>query len=192
MARVVEPLARMGARIQGGDRLPLRLAGGRLNAIRYRLPMASAQVKSAVLLAGLNALGATEVVEPAPTRDHTERMLAAFGGNIEIATDGHRRAPDPHRRSPELVGGGLEMPGDPSSAAFLLVAALIVPGSDITVRNVLLNPLRTGLFDTLLEMGADLSIRPRSDDRRRAGRRRARAPFGPERRRRAGRRGRRR
>ncbi len=139
-------------------RLPITLRGGGLaRLLDYRLPMPSAQVKSAVLLAGLNASGATRVVEPEPTRDHTERMLRAFGAEIAVAdeTDG---------RVITLVGGqaltgcAVEVPGDPSSAAFPLVAALVTPGSEVTVRGVLLNSLRTGLFTTLREMGADLTL----------------------------------
>ena len=156
MARVTGPLGEMGARFEG-DRLPMTVHGGSLRAISYRLPVASAQVKSAVLLAGLRAAGLTEVIEPEPTRDHTERMLRAFGVEIAVAD-----APDGrHIRlmgGQSLTGTNITVPGDPSSAAFPLVAALVTPGSEVTVEGVLLNPLRTGLFQTLVEMGADLKV----------------------------------
>ena len=159
MGRVLAPLEQMGARhlSRHGGRLPLTLRGGGLKRISYRLPVASAQVKSAVLLAGLNAEGGVEVIEPEATRDHTERMLAAFGAEVRTGTletarlirlEGGQR----------LVGTQVPVPGDPSSAAFPLVAALIVPGSEVTVERVLLNPLRIGLFETLREMGAELEI----------------------------------
>jgi 3-phosphoshikimate 1-carboxyvinyltransferase len=125
--------------------------------MRYVTPVASAQVKSAVLLAGLNAEGGVEVVEREATRDHTERMLAAFGAQIEVSdTDEGRLIRLPGGQA--LSGTAIRVPGDPSSAAFPLVAALIVPGSQVTVEGVLLNGLRIGLFRTLREMGADLSI----------------------------------
>jgi 3-phosphoshikimate 1-carboxyvinyltransferase len=157
MARVIEPLTRMGARFETADgRLPLTLRGGGLRGIVHRSQVASAQVKSAILLAGLNADGETVVVEPEPTRDHTERMLAACGAEVSVTetADGRRVSIRPGALSP----AHFRVPGDPSSAAFPLVAALIVPGSAVTVRGVLLNPSRTGLFDTLREMGADLEI----------------------------------
>ncbi|HXQ45865.1 MAG TPA: 3-phosphoshikimate 1-carboxyvinyltransferase [Caulobacteraceae bacterium] len=159
MMRVLRPLGEMGARFlcREGGRLPLSLAGGALAGIAYRLPEPSAQVKSAILLAGLNARGTTEVIEPEATRDHTERMLRAFGAVVEVedAADGrHIRL----QGGQPLAGAPIAVPGDPSSAAFPLVAALITPGSNVTVEGVLLNPLRTGLFTTLREMGADLSI----------------------------------
>ena len=160
MERVLTPLGAMGARWLGREngRLPVSLRGGELRAIEYRPPQASAQVKSAVLLAGLNAEGQTRVIEREATRDHTERMLAAFGAIVTVRDR-------PGGRVVELAGGqaltGVEVtvPGDPSSAAFPIVAALITPGSEVTVENVLLNPLRTGLLQTLREMGADLDIR---------------------------------
>lgn len=160
MKRVTGPLADMGARFDWGgaeDRLPLTLYGGGLKGIVYRQAVASAQVKSAILLAGLNAAGETAVIEPEPSRDHTERMLRAFGAVVET-TD------TPEGRVARLAGGQrlsgthVAVPGDPSSAAFPLAAALIVPGSEATVEGVMLNPLRTGLFDTWIEMGADLTI----------------------------------
>ncbi|MEI9964221.1 MAG: 3-phosphoshikimate 1-carboxyvinyltransferase [Caulobacteraceae bacterium] len=159
MARILDPLSAMGAVHLGraGTRLPLTLRGGGLKGMRYRLPVASAQVKSAVLLAGLHAEGGVEVIEPEPTRDHTERMLAAFGAAIETdETDEGRLVRVTPGRT--LIGTPVRVPGDPSSAAFPLVAALITPGSEVTVEGVLLNPLRIGLFKTLREMGADLSM----------------------------------
>jgi 3-phosphoshikimate 1-carboxyvinyltransferase len=159
MSRVLDPLARMGATWLGRDkgRLPLTLKGGNLRGLSYKLPMASAQVKSAVLLAGLHAEGGVEVIEPEATRDHTERMLRAFGAEVIVEDkDGVR-----HIRLPagqKLTGTHVAVPGDPSSAAFPLVAGLIVPGSEVTVEGVMLNELRTGLFITLQEMGADLTI----------------------------------
>ena len=159
MSRVLDPLARMGATWLGRDkgRLPLTLKGGNLRGLSYRLPMASAQVKSAVLLAGLHAEGGVEVIEPEATRDHTERMLRAFGAEVSVEDRGALR----YIRLPAgqtLTGTHVAVPGDPSSAAFPLVAALIVPGSVVTVEGVMLNTLRTGLFTTLQEMGADLVI----------------------------------
>jgi 3-phosphoshikimate 1-carboxyvinyltransferase len=165
MGRVLEPLVRMGARHLGraGERLPLTVRGGELKHISYRLPVASAQVKSAVLLAGLHAEGGVEVIEPSRTRDHTERMLQGFGARLEIEqTEAGRliRIPPGQR----LRGTQVNVPGDPSSAAFPLVAALITPGSEVTVERVLLNPLRAGLFETLIEMGADLVIENRREE----------------------------
>jgi 3-phosphoshikimate 1-carboxyvinyltransferase len=164
MGRVLEPLGRMGATwiARDGGRLPLTLKGGGLSALTYTLPMASAQVKSAVLLAGLGAAGPVEVTEPEPTRDHTERMLRAFGATLTVADHNDRRVVtlQPGAR---LTGSPVDVPADPSSAAFPIVAALITPGSEVTVEGVMLNPLRTGLFDTLREMGADLTITGRRD-----------------------------
>jgi len=159
MGRVLDPLAQLGAQWLGrtGGRLPLTLKGGDLKAIRYVLPMASAQVKSAILLAGLNAKGETVVVEPEATRDHTERMLRAFGASVEVADTAEGRVIR-LAGGQKLNGAPVSVPGDPSSAAFPLVAALITPGSEVTVEGVMLNSLRTGLFDTLIEMGADLTI----------------------------------
>jgi 3-phosphoshikimate 1-carboxyvinyltransferase len=159
MMRVLRPLSEMGAAYvcREGGRLPLAIRGGNLKTIAYRLPEPSAQVKSAVLLAGLNGAGMTEVVEPEATRDHTERMLRAFGAEVSVEDHADGR----HIRlagGQPLKGCAIRVPGDPSSAAFPLVAALITPGSEVTVEGVLLNPLRTGLFKTLIEMGADLTI----------------------------------
>ena len=159
MRRVLRPLGEMGARwtARSGERLPLTLRGGGLRRIAYRLPEPSAQVKSAVLLAGLNAEGGAEVIEPEATRDHTERMLRAFGGTVLVADEaGERRISLAGGQA--LRGTRVQVAGDPSSAAFPLVAALITPGSDVTVEGVLLNPLRAGLFETLREMGADLAV----------------------------------
>ena len=164
MGRVLDPLGRMGATwlSREGGRLPLTLKGGGLRGLDYTLPMASAQVKSAVLLAGLRADGGVTVTEPEPTRDHTERMLRAFGAELTVSDHNDRRviilAP-----GARLRGSHVAVPGDPSSAAFPIVAALITPGSEVTVEGVMLNPSRTGLFDTLREMGADLSITNRRD-----------------------------
>jgi 3-phosphoshikimate 1-carboxyvinyltransferase len=160
MARVIEPLTHLCARIaaRDGGRLPLVVEGALAPIpITYRLPVPSAQVKSAVLLAGLNAPGETTVIEPQPTRDHTERMLRHFGGEVTVADQGGLR----HVRlkgQPELRGADLAIPGDPSSAAFPLVAALLLPGSEVVIEGVGVNPLRTGLFETLQEMGAPFAI----------------------------------
>ena len=161
MGRVLEPLRLMGVQVtaEAGDRLPVTLRGPRTPApISYRVPMASAQVKSAVLMAGLNTPGITSVIEPVMTRDHTEKMLARFGAALEVETgaDGVRTIWLEGRGT--LEGQTIDIPGDPSSAAFPLVAALIVPGSDVLIRNVLMNPTRTGLILTLEEMGADIEI----------------------------------
>lgn len=159
MNRVLNPLKEMGAVVLGrsGGRLPLTLQGGKLKTISYRLPMASAQVKSAVLLAGLNTAGGAQVIEPEPTRDHTERMLRGFGAEVvvEDRDDGRWIS---LAGGQSLTGTKIRVPGDPSSAAFPIVAALITPGSEVTVEGVLLNELRTGLFTTLKEMGADLTL----------------------------------
>ena len=162
MGRVLDPLRLIGTQIvaRSGDRLPLSLHGPRVAApIEYRVPMASAQVKSAVLLAGLNAPGTTTVIEPVMTRDHTEKMLAGFGATIAVETDGNGVRHIRLQGQGNLVGvADFEVPGDPSSAAFPIVAALIVPGSDVTIENVLMNPTRTGLIETLIEMGGSIEI----------------------------------
>jgi 3-phosphoshikimate 1-carboxyvinyltransferase len=167
MLRVIEPLAKMGARFEArtGGRLPLVLTGARLPVpIEYRLPVASAQVKSAILLAGLNAPGTTTVIEPEPTRDHTELMLSYFGAQLHITTDtdGARRIA--LNGQPELTARSVRVPGDPSSAAFATVAALITPESDITINNIGINTLRIGLYKTLQEMGADITFTNPRDD----------------------------
>jgi 3-phosphoshikimate 1-carboxyvinyltransferase len=159
MNRVLKPLGEMGAtwRCRSGGRLPLMLQGGHLRRIAYRLPEPSAQVKSAVLLAGLNTADGVEVFEPEATRDHTERMLRGFGAEVEVLEEGAGRRIR-LAGGQRLRGVSVRAPGDPSSAAFPLVAALITPGSTVTVEGMLLNPLRIGLLDTLGEMGADLSV----------------------------------
>ena len=164
MGRVLDPLGRMGATwiSREGNRLPLTLKGGGLAGIDYTLPMASAQVKSAVLLAGLGSDGPVVVTEPEPTRDHTERMLKAFGAQLTVVDHNDRRVIT-LQPGAKLTGGHVAVPADPSSAAFPIVAALITPGSEVTVEGVMLNPLRTGLFDTLREMGANLTITNRRD-----------------------------
>ena len=155
MSRVLDPLRDMGAKVEAGpgDRLPVTIHGGGLSGLDFVNTKASAQVKSAILLAGLHASGAVEVVEPAPSRDHSENMLRAFG--VEVETSGATISLGARR---DLTATEVHVPGDPSSAAFPLVAALVVPGSAVTVTGVMLNPLRTGLFTTLVEMGADLVI----------------------------------
>ena len=158
MERVLRPLRAMGAETEG-SRLPVTIRGGGLHGISFVNEKASAQVKSAILLAGLRASGNVEVVEPAPSRDHSENMLRAFGCDVETV-DGTVRLGK--RRS--LTGTNVVVPGDPSSAAFAIVAALIVPGSEVIVRNVMVNPLRTGLLTTLREMGAELSFTNERDE----------------------------
>jgi 3-phosphoshikimate 1-carboxyvinyltransferase len=154
MERIAEPLRRMGARVQTDDgHLPLTIDGGPLRGIDYALPVASAQVKSAVLLAGLYAEGDTTVVEPAPTRDHTERLLATAGAHVTI-----RPTSVTVRRPERLSLGRLEVPGDFSSAAPFLVAATLVPGSELHVHGVNLNPRRTGLLAILERMGARITV----------------------------------
>lgn len=154
MRRVVEPLRLMGADISAsGDRAPLTIRPAALRGIRYLLPVASAQVKGAVLLAGLFAAGATVIVQPGPARDHTERMLRAMGADITVEGDAVTLRP-----GPALLPLDFSVPGDFSSAAFLIVAACVVPGSDITITGVNLNPTRTGLLDALLAMGADITV----------------------------------
>lgn len=158
MGRITEPLALFGARAYGraGGRLPLTLVGAKDPVpVRYQTPMASAQVKSAVLLAGLNTIGETVVIEAKATRDHTERMLAGFGADVTTeVTRGGRVIT--LQGQPELLARDIVVPRDPSSAAFPVCAALIVEGSDILVPNIGLNPTRAGLYTTLREMGADL------------------------------------
>lgn len=161
MGRVLDPLSAMGVEViaRSGGRLPLTMRGATTPIpITYRVPMASAQVKSAVLLAGLGTAGVTTVVEPVFTRDHTERMLAGFGAAIEVETDAAGVRTIRLEGQPELKAQAITVPSDPSSAAFPIVAATIVPGSDVTVEGVLMNPARIGLIDTLLEMGADIAV----------------------------------
>jgi 3-phosphoshikimate 1-carboxyvinyltransferase len=160
MKRVTGPLAGMGARFDwqdAEDRLPVAVAGGGLSAIDHVQTVASAQIKSAILLAGLNAGGVTTVTEAEPSRDHTERMLKAFGVEVGVLSVGNGWRVSLQGGQP-LTGTAVGVPGDPSSAAFPLAAGLIVPGSEVTVEGVMLNPLRTGLFETWREMGADLTV----------------------------------
>lgn len=161
MGRVLDPLRLMGVQVKAaeGDRMPLALHGPTTAIpITYRVPMASAQVKSAVILAGLNTPGVTTVIEPVMTRDHTEKMLKGFGADLEVETDKDGVRTIRIAGQGKLTGQTIEVPGDPSSAAFPMVAALIVPGSDIVIENALMNPTRTGLIQTLQEMGADIEI----------------------------------
>ncbi len=170
MRRILDPLIRMGTQVvseEEGGRVPLTLRGPReAIPITYETPVASAQIKSAVLLAGLNAPGMTTVIEAAATRDHSERMLRLFGAEVTVTPHG----PSGHGRSialtgqPILRGTDVIVPADPSSAAFPLVAALIVPGSEVTIQGVMMNPLRIGLITTLIEMGADIERRNERDE----------------------------
>ena len=167
MGRVVEPLSRFGAHFvtRDGARLPLAVCGAASPVpISYRLPVPSAQVKSAILLAGLNTPGATTVIEPQPTRDHTERMLRHFGGTVIVEPEEGGGRSITIEGFPELAAAPIVVPGDPSSAAFPLVAALIVPGSEVTIEEVGINPLRAGLFDCLREMGADIAVLNRREE----------------------------
>ena len=156
MGRVIKPLTAMGAKItgrQGNTLAPLCIEGTKLHAMQYQSPVASAQVKSAVLLAGLYVDGWTEVIEPSLSRNHTELMLQSFGAEVESVGNTARV-----KGHPRLKGQKIEVPGDISSAAYLLVAGSIIPDSEIILKNVGLNPTRTGIIDVLLAMGADLSI----------------------------------
>ncbi len=154
MKRIIAPLQMMGANISGtNDRAPLSVKPSELRGIRYEMPEASAQVKSAVLLAGLFAKGATAIVQPGPARDHTERMLQSMGA--DIVTEGNTIILTPNG---QLNPMNMTVPGDFSSAAFLMVAGCIVPDSDITLTGVNLNSTRTGLLDVLLEMGANITV----------------------------------
>lgn len=157
MKRVVQPLKLMGARIDGrsgGDFTPLAIRGGELKGIEYRSPVASAQVKSAIILAGLQAEGITTVYEPHLSRDHTERMLSSFGVELKSFEGGVSIQGGQAMQQQDEI----HVPGDISSAAFMLAAAAIVPGSELTIRGVGVNPTRTGIIDVLLEMGADLKV----------------------------------
>ncbi|MGG2066366.1 3-phosphoshikimate 1-carboxyvinyltransferase [Bacillus sp. S14(2024)] len=156
MKRVTEPLRQMGAKIDGredGQYTPLSIRGGNIKGIHYRSPVASAQVKSAVLLAGLQGEGVTAVTEPLQSRDHTERMLRTFG--CDVTVDGLTVSLEGGQK---LSAANIEVPGDISSAAFFLVAGAIVPNSKVVLKNVGLNPTRTGILDVLSQMGANLSI----------------------------------
>ncbi|UEM19694.1 3-phosphoshikimate 1-carboxyvinyltransferase [Skermanella mucosa] len=166
MARVSTPLEQMGASFvcRSGGRLPLAVIGTENPVpITYRLPVASAQVKSAILLAGLNTPGVTTVIEAEPTRDHSELMLAHFGATVTTERIEGGALAVSITGEPEITGKTVNVPADPSSAAFLTVAALIRPGSDVTLTDVGMNPRRTGLYDTLIEMGADITFLNRRD-----------------------------
>lgn len=154
MGRVMKPLREMGASIEGKDDnfCPLTMHPSELHGIEYRLPVASAQLKSAILLAGLYAEGQTTVIEPAPSRDHTERMFRALG--VEIETNGNVITLEPPE---DLHAVDIAVPSDISSAAYFLVAGAIVPGSELTIKNVGVNPTRTGIIDVLRDMGADIT-----------------------------------
>lgn len=161
MGRVIKPLAQMGVRFEAtaGDRLPLRVIGQtRLRPIEYVMPVASAQVKSAILLAGIQSNGTTTVIEPVATRDHTERMLRSFGASVDTSTLPDGATAISLRGGQKLTSCRIDVPGDPSSAAFLAVAALITPDSDVLIENVMMNELRGGIFTTLIEMGADITF----------------------------------
>ena len=163
MGRIIEPLQQMGAQFvaRSGGRLPFALIGAdQPMPIEYRLPMPSAQVKSAVLLAGLNTAGETRVFEPAPSRDHTERLLRLFGASVSVETTGDGGSAISVAGYPELEPCVLTVPGDPSAAAFPIAAALIVPGSDLVIRNVGVNPGRIGLLEALRDMGAVIEMGP--------------------------------
>jgi len=168
MRRILDPLEKMGARVveqAEGGRLPLTLQGAAdLVPITYEAPVASAQLKSAVLLAGLAAPGETTVIEAEATRDHTERLLKHFGAKITSKPHGEHGRRITLQGQPELEPANVVVPADPSSAAFPLVAALIVPGSDLVLEAVMTNPLRTGLYKTLAEMGAKIETLATRDD----------------------------
>ncbi|MDF2683579.1 MAG: 3-phosphoshikimate 1-carboxyvinyltransferase [Brevibacillus sp.] len=156
MRRVIGPLRQMGARIDGrkdGEFTPLAIRGGDLQGISYQSPVASAQVKSAILLAGLQAKGVTSVTEPHLSRDHTERMLAAFG--VSVVRDGLTVSVEGGQA---LKGRAIHVPGDISSAAFLIAAVMMVPGSSLLIENVGINPSRTGIIDVVQAMGGDLEL----------------------------------
>lgn len=173
MNRIIKPLSQSGAKFvsRAGGLLPMAITGTPLPMpLFYDSPIASAQVKSAVLLAGLHAKGVTTLTEPAPSRDHTERMFRYFGVQVASATvhPGGKAGPARHQikvtGQPELSGRPINVPADPSSAAFLVVAALLVPGSHLILPNIGVNPLRTGLFHTLQEMGADIAYTNKRDE----------------------------
>lgn len=159
MKRVIDPLTMMGASFEAsaGGTLPLMLRGASPAVpITYRLPVASAQVKSAVLLAGLNTPGITRVIEPIPTRDHTERMLTGFGAKLEVGEENGATVIAIHGEA-DLKPMDVTVPGDPSSSAFFMVAASLIPGSDLTIMNVGMNATRAGLVEVLRQMGADIT-----------------------------------
>jgi 3-phosphoshikimate 1-carboxyvinyltransferase len=161
MRRIIEPLAQMGATIatQENGCAPLTICGGKLQGIHYTLPVASAQVKSCVLFAGLGAEGETVVEEPIPTRDHSERMLRKMGANISVISDQYSVISNRISiRAGKLLGGEIEVPGDFSSAAFFIAAALLLPDSELRIENVGRNPTRTAFLDVVHEMGAAIEI----------------------------------
>jgi 3-phosphoshikimate 1-carboxyvinyltransferase len=162
MGRIIDPLSKMGATFQSrsGGRLPLNMTGlADPLPIKYELPVASAQVKSAILLAGLGAAGKTRVIEPKPTRDHTELMLRHFGAKVDVEDlPGGARAVTVHGQ-PELSARDVMVPGDISSAAFPMAAALLIPGSKVTIKGVGINPLRAGLIETFREMGGAITLK---------------------------------
>jgi 3-phosphoshikimate 1-carboxyvinyltransferase len=174
MARVIEPLERMGARILAREegRAPLVIRGATLRPLDYRLPVPSAQVKSAILLAGLRATGRTTVREAVASRDHTERMLRAFGAPVlvETASAPGEGAAGPGESAVSVDGGTrltattIDVPGDPSAAAFFLVGALVLPDSEVTIERVAMNPTRRGVIDVLIEMGGEIEVRGLTDD----------------------------
>ncbi len=160
MGRVLDPLMAMGLKVEGrGDTRPLNVEGtDEILPIVYELPVPSAQVKSSILLAGLHAPGRTTVIEPLPTRDHTERMLRAFGADVTVEDRAGGARAVTVCGDAELTGADVVVPADPSSAAFLVAAGLICPGSEIVVENMLMNPTRIGFIDTLKAMGADIDV----------------------------------
>ncbi len=163
MSRVVNPLRQMGANIWGrenGARAPLAISGQNLKAIHYQSPVASAQVKSCIMLAGLMADGETIITEPERSRDHSERMLSAFGAKVSVDIDTNTVS---IKGGAKLIGQEVTVPGDISSAAFWLVAASIVPNSDLVIENVGINPTRTGILEVLTEMGADITYENRRE-----------------------------
>lgn len=167
MTRVVNPLRQMGAVIdgrKGAEYTPLCIRGGKLKGFRYELPVASAQVKSAIILAGLQAEGETIIIEPEETRDHTERMIQEFGGKIE--KDGHTIKVSGNQ---VFKGTSINVPGDISSAAFFMVAAAITENSEVVLKNVGLNPTRTGIIEVMKSMGADITIEKKTSEGEPAG-----------------------
>ncbi len=168
MRRILDPLEQMGTVVvsqQEGGRVPLTLRGPKEpTPIVYRTPVASAQIKSAVLLAGLAAPGETTVIEQEASRDHTEKMLVHFGAEVSVSPEGSHGRRITLKGQPELRAAPVVVPADPSSAAFPLVAGLIVPGSDIVLESVMTNPLRSGLMTTLREMGADITVEAESNE----------------------------
>ncbi|WP_324699018.1 3-phosphoshikimate 1-carboxyvinyltransferase [Novosphingobium sp. RL4] len=161
MGRVIDPLSEMGASFEAseGGRLPLIVRGASPAVpITYRLPVASAQVKSAVLLAGLNTPGITTVIEPVPTRDHSERMLKGFGADLTVTVEADGTRIITLKGEAELKPQVIDVPGDPSSAAFFIVAALVTPGSEVVIENVGLNPTRAGLVEVLRQMGGQIEF----------------------------------